>query len=51
MPEPPPVVSPTMRTLGRLRMMATKLLAALKVERLVSITTGRSQRTWPVAGS
>ena len=39
-PLPPPVVSPTMRTLGKVFMMETKLLVALYDARLAKTTTG-----------
>ncbi len=51
MPEPPPVMSPTMAVFFRLFIMLTKLFAALKVLLLVSTTTGFSHLTCPVAGS
>ena len=49
-PDPPPVLSPMMVTLGRQRMWLTKSLVALKERRLVNTTAFYCQRT-PLAGS
>ena len=46
-PDPPPVVDPTMVTPGTYFMIDTKLLAAEKVERLQSTTTGLPQHMRP----
>src|SRR5699024_5421447 len=50
-PEPPPVLSPMMVTLGSIFILFTKSLVALKERRLVSTTACFCQRTRSSDGS